>query len=70
MPKAILEFNLLEESNEYLMAVNASKYYAALSDISNWIRTEIKHNDKELEEVRSAFYDILDCHNINLDEIA
>jgi hypothetical protein len=38
MPKAILEFNLPEENEEYRLATQASKNYCALWDIQAELR--------------------------------
>ena len=72
MPKAILEFNLPEEQHEFTCATNSGKYLSALVDVGHWVRTQVKYEDADninKETFRQMFYDVLDCHNINLDEI-
>ena len=41
--KAILEFNLPEDNNEYKITTKASDFYLALYDISNSIRSFEKY---------------------------
>lgn len=44
MPKAVLEFNLPEEQDEFILAKNGGKYYSLLCDISNIIRGHNKYD--------------------------
>lgn len=43
--KATLDFNLPEESAEFLHAVRGVRYYSALLDLDNKIRNYLKHNE-------------------------
>ncbi len=73
--KAILEFNLPEDQNEYQMANDASNMFNALWDMSQWLRKQTKHipdnmSDIELntlEKCREEFIYVLERNNINLD---
>jgi hypothetical protein len=73
--KAILEFNLPEDQNEYQMANDASNMFIALWDMSQWLRKQTKHipdnmSDIELntlEKCRKEFINVLINNNINLD---
>jgi hypothetical protein len=73
--KAIIEFNLPEDQEEYQMANNASKMYMALWDIKQLFRSTLKYNPtglscKELEQweaMRSEFFEILDNNDMKLD---
>ncbi len=73
--KAILEFNLPEDQNEYQMANDASNMFNALWDMSQWLRKQTKHipdnmSDIELntlEKCRKEFINVLINNNINLD---
>ena len=73
--KAIIEFELPEDRDEYDMANNASKMYMALWDIKQLFRSTLKYNptgltSKELEQweiMQDEFYCILDDHNLKLD---
>ena len=73
--KAIIEFELPEDQEEYEMANNASKMYTALWDIKQLFRSTLKYNpmglnSKELEQweaMRSDFFDILDSNDLKFD---
>ena len=75
MPKAILEFNLPEEQNEFEVATNATKYYIVLHNIDRILRNKIKYaNDDVSDDYINAFQTIRDElwaqieeHNIILD---
>lgn len=70
--KAILEFELPDDQEEYKLAVNAPKMYSALWDIKQLIRSKLKYNpdsltDAELKQweiMQDEFYLILDEQNI------
>ena len=73
--KAIIEFELPEDQEEYEMANNASKMYTALWDIKQLFRSTLKYNpaglnDEQLEQweaMRGEFFEILDNNDLNLD---
>ncbi len=48
--KAVLEFNLPEEQEEYSEAINGSKYKSALQNIFNIVRYKLKYEDMSEEE--------------------
>ena len=70
--KAILEFELPDDQEEYEYAVNAPKMYLALWEIKQLIRSKLKYNldgltDIELKQweiIQDEFYLILDEQNI------
>jgi len=72
--KAIIEFKLPEDRDEYDMANNASKMYMALWDIKQLFRSTLKYNptgltSKELEQweiMQDEFYVILDNNDLKL----
>ena len=72
--KAIIEFELPEDQEEYQMANNASKMYMALWDIRQLLRSKLKYNsdglnDEQLEQweaMRGNFFDILDNNDLKL----
>ena len=72
--KATLEFNLPEDQAEFDFAIQGSKMYSALWDISQELRTLWKYEELSEEEwnmverIRDKFYEILQEHNINLDQ--
>ena len=59
MSKGKLIFTLPEEQEEWLTAVNAIKYKILVSEIDEYIRKKLKHEElaeevyKELEDIRS-----------------
>jgi len=73
--KAIIEFELPEDQEEYEMANNASKMYMALWDIRQLFRSTLKYNsdglnDEQLEQweaMRGDFFDILENNDLKLD---
>jgi hypothetical protein len=69
--EGILKFNLPEEETEFKMAVNVSNYFTTLWDMDQWLRSEIKYNDrlseeeyKTFEKVREKLYVLLNENNI------
>jgi len=73
--KAIIEFKLPEDIEEYEMANNASKMYMALWDIKQLFRSTLKYNptglnDEQLEQwetMRGEFFEILDNNDLKID---
>ena len=73
--KAIIEFELPEDQEEYEKANNANKMYMALWDIKQLFRSKLKYNsdglnDEQLEQweaMRGDFFDILDSNDLKLD---
>jgi len=72
--KAKLTFNLPEDQAEFDLAVQGSKMYVALWDISQELRTLWKYEELKQEEwdmverIRNKFYEILDENQIKLDK--
>jgi len=73
--KATLEFNLPDDQHEFDLAVQSGNMYAALWDISQELRTMWKYKEYQSEEeyalvdsIRDKFYEILNEHNINLNQ--
>ena len=44
--KAILEFQLPEDKQDFELANSATKMYSTLWDFDIWLQTEIKYKDK------------------------
>jgi hypothetical protein len=73
--KAIIEFELPEDQDEYQMANDASKMYTALWEVRQLLRSKLKYNsdglnDEQLEQweaMRGDFFDILDNNDLKLD---
>ena len=49
--KATLEFNLPEDTQEHLRAVQSNHAWSALYDIDNMLRNLLKHGDDRYETV-------------------
>jgi hypothetical protein len=65
--KAILEFNLPEDKDEYDFANNGLNYYLALCEFDNWLRSEYKYNGKELMyEVREKLNEFINENNVKI----
>ena len=65
--KAILEFNLPEEKDEYNFANNGVNYYSALVQFDNWLRSEYKYNGNEpMFEVREKLQQFINDNNIKI----
>jgi hypothetical protein len=70
MAKAILEFNLPEETVEHRMAVNADNYHAVLWDIDQYLRSKLKYGGLTseqydvLDKTREELRDLMNTHNV------
>ena len=68
--KAILEFTLPEEDVEYRAAVDGMKALAALSDLRDILRNEIKYKDEterpSLVDFQKQFFTVLDDHGLEV----
>jgi len=69
--KAQLIFDLPEDQEEYNICNKAHRFYGALLEIEEWIRSQ-KHNDKgtvTVEQLRNMFFDLaldgLDLHALS-----
>ena len=68
--KAILEFNLPEDNQEFELHTKALKMYSTLWDFDIWLRTEIKYNNKEYyEPVREKLREIMNDNRIDFDMV-
>lgn len=57
MPKATLEYDLSkpDEQDALQTAMDASKYKAALWDIDQWLRSEVKYKEDLSDELRDKY---------------
>jgi len=67
--KAILEFELPQDNQEFELATKASKMYCTLWELDQWLRGEIKYNGKELNEVRDKLREIMNDNRIDFDMV-
>jgi hypothetical protein len=65
--KAILEFNLPEDKEDFDFATNGINYYSALVEFDNWLRSEYKYNGNEpMFEVRKKLNEFINDNNIKI----
>ena len=72
--KAIIEFELPEDQDQYEIANNASKMYLALWGIKQLLRSKLKYNpdglnSEQLEQweiMQDEFFEILDNNDLKL----
>ena len=65
--KAILEFNLPEEKDEYNFANNGVNYYLTLVEFDHWLRSEYKYNGNEaMFEVRKKLNEFINENNVKI----
>ena len=67
MGKAILEFKLPEEQDEFTLAKNGGKYYCILYEIANIIRSHKKH-DVTVQKSWELLEDTM--NEFDMDEVA
>ena len=73
--KAILQFNLPEDTEDYHIHAQASGMYIVLHDIQQFLRQKTKYADddvsdealKAYEECREYFNQVLDDNDVSLD---
>lgn len=73
--KAILEFNLPDDTLEYKMVNNASSMHSTLWEFDQWLRNELKYNvdykdliqTKTLETCREKLHEFMDDNDIKFD---
>ena len=56
--KAILEFDLPEETTDHSDAINGFKYKLIIANLDEHLRQELKYNDKLSAESQKAFASI------------
>ena len=68
--KAILEFNLPEDNQEFELTSKALKMYSTLWDFDIWLRSEIKYNNQEqYEPVRDKLREFMNDNRIDFDMV-
>lgn len=72
--KAILEFNLPDEQEEFQLAANAVKWMSFANEFSQFLRAECKYNAdtytedqyRLLEQIRERFHEMLNEEGLSL----
>jgi hypothetical protein len=68
--KAILEFSLPEDNQEFELHTKALKMYSTLWEFDQWLRSEIKYNGKEqYEPVRDKLRELMNDNRIDFDMV-
>ena len=75
--KAILEFNLPDDQQDFNMAVNAMKFWSVLYELDQDLRSKTKYAPDSLpqdkydayQEVRDMLYELMSNNNISLDMV-
>ena len=71
--KAILKFNLPEDSHDFANAINGVKMKSILWDMKEYFRDELKYKDlneveyKTLEKASEYFWNLINSENIDID---
>lgn len=68
--RAILQFDLPDDQNEYEIAVQAPKVQSFLWDFSQQLKKyhhDFKSGDDALDKIREEFYRLINEYNINID---
>jgi hypothetical protein len=73
--KAILEFNLPDDQDEFNFATRGSNYYIILWDIDQWLRSKMKYDDtltdgqyEAYEKTREELRDMMTSRGITFDD--
>lgn len=70
--KAVLEFNLPEDQDDFDTATNGWKYRSVLCDIDNFLRSKLKYEelppgeDSGYEKARAELWNLINEHNIDI----
>ena len=75
--KAVLEFNLPDDQQDFDLAVNASKFWSVLYELDQDLRSKTKYAPDDLpedkydayQEVRDILYELMRENNISLDMV-
>lgn len=62
MPKAILEFKLPEEKEEFDLARKGAHYSCVIEDLDNFLRGKIKYSNLE-ENIEAIYQEVRDKLN-------
>lgn len=72
--KAILEFDLPEDTTDFQAAINGSNYRSAIWDYDQWLRSKMKYNEltdetyKAYDTCRKELRKILEQENLFIEQ--
>lgn len=70
--KAVLEFNLPEDQDDFDTAINGWKYRSIIWDINNFLRSKLKYNELSSEQrevydkIRTELWNLINEHKIDI----
>lgn len=67
--KAFLVFNRPDDEQEFRVASAAMDWCLAVWDLDQWLRSEIKFQGKDYQEIRDRLHEILGDRNLDLDMV-
>jgi len=75
--KAILEFNLPEDNQEFTVATNGLNFWHVLYDLDQSLRSKTKYAPDDLpedkynayQEIRDELRELMSDHNVNFDMV-
>ena len=60
-----------KDKEEFYMAYHGQDLYFALHDLDQWLRSEVKHNNRnELQEVRDVLHECMDVWGVDFDHVS
>lgn len=68
MPKAILEFSLPDEQEEFEVAQNGQKYLCILTELQNYLRDKSKYENRssiKIDEIREKINQLTNEYEVN-----
>ena len=77
--KAILEFNLPEDQDDFELAIKGGKWYSVVWDMDQWLRQQNKYmpdhlfnkdKDDAYFEVRQKLSEIMNEAGVNLEDVS
>jgi len=77
--KAILEFNLPEDQDDFELATKGGKWYSIVWEMDQWLRTQYKYMpDEEYSEdrynayveAREKLFELMKENGVNLDDVS
>ena len=64
--KGILEFVFPDDEQEFRVASVAMDWYFAMWELDQWLRVEIKHQEKDYQAIRDKLHEILGERSLDL----
>lgn len=64
---ANLEFVLPEEELSFRTAIDGRKWRAVVEDLDEWLRTQIKHNNKPWQEIRDKLLEMIEDSGVSIE---